>query len=599
MAKLVLICLYEPEYIGSRVLVNYVLKHGHDVRLLHLKKDCREYRNFALEKHHDYQWVQEGKVAHLREDAGFGITEQEYSLLEKMLQEEQPDIIGISARSLYNHLMPKLISVFRKAVPTAFCIAGGYGPTLSTAYYLETGFDAVIRGEGEEPLLAFVNAIAKKENWKTVHNLSYLENGKLMENPMQAQCRDLDTYEAPYYGDEHCSYIDGNEYIKGYDVQKDTETYNTLLGRGCVGKCSYCCAGQWFDQYAKDNHKVFRRRNRSLESIFHELKQIDRRYYKYIIFCDEMFVAPYPELKEFFIRYKKEIALPFFMYFSYEYVLKHPDLFELAFEAGWSYTGIGIQSGSRRIVHDFYGRNNKNEDYIHYAKKLFENNVAAELHMIGGNCYEEEEDFNATLALLKELPFSIIDPKKSNLLYVRLKVLPKTKLCTIAPRIVTEPMPAKVWLYRAALAHLVRITTDEQFEELRNITLYKDQPDLLLALYRDMLAKKQYAYFKQLTEENEGKSILFYGAGDLFKHNKSFFKGCKIEAILLDKEYIGDKKQVDKIPVVPVDKIGEFDTKCPIIAMSGSSMVLQQKLERQYHVERKRIHATSICIPTW
>lgn len=120
-----------------------------------------------------------------------------------------------------------------------------------------------------------------------------------------------------------------------------------------------------------------------------------------------------------------------------------------------------------------------------------------------------------------------------------------------------------------------------------------------MALYRDMLAKQQHIYFKNLVNENEGKPILFYGLGELYEKNKVFFKGCKPEAILLDKEYMGDKKQVDGIPVVPVERVGDFSPSSPIIAMSGSSVILQQKLERRYHVDRNRIHATSICIPTW
>ena len=597
MAKVVLITVYEPEYIGIRVLANYLIKHGHAVRLIHVKKNSVCYFNSALEDHHDYQWAQLGHVVQLREDAGLHITETEYALLGQALQEEQPDIIGVSARSLFNHLMPKLLPVLKEAVPTALCIAGGYGPSLSTQYYLETGFDLVIRGDGEDALLALADAKEKKEDWKNIKNVSYLEKGKLVENPMQAQCEDLDNYEAPLYGDEHCSFIDDNCYKKNFDAQKNR--YCTLLGRGCIGKCTYCCAGQWFDQYKKDNHKVYRRRNRSLDCIFNELKQAIEKDYRYITFSDEMFIAPYEILKEFFIRYKKEIDLPFFMYLSYEYLLKYPDLFELAFDAGWHKTGIGIQSGSWHLSHDMYGRNNKNEDYVAYVNKLFENNIVTSLHFIGGNCYETEEDFNATLDLIKKMPFSIIDPGKCFVAYFQLKVLPKTRICEIAPKVVTEPMPAKLWLYRAALAHLVRIATDEEFDELRTIILFKQQPDLLMALYRNMLAKQQNAYFKNFVNEHEGKPILFYGSGELYEKNKAFFKGCKPEAILLDKEYIGDKKQQDGNPVVSVDRVGDFDTSIPVIAMSWNSILLQRKLELLYHVEKKRIHAASICIPTW
>ena len=602
MSKVALITLYEVDYIGTRVLTHYLEKHGHQAHIVHFKKSSPV--NFYSEKEHHsgYQAiVKRGYVTRNRLDVN-PITETEYSLLTQALTELKPDIIGISARSLHNTLMPRLIQACRTYKPDCFLVAGGFGPSLDVDYYLTTGFNAVIRGEGEEALYELTEAIEKNTDWKSIQNVSYLEHGQLIENSMRPQIKNLDEYEAPLYGDEYCSFIENNTWYKNHDEQLKSQIYVTLLGRGCVGKCTYCCGGQWYDQYRKDNRIVYKRRNRSLDNIFQELHQVTKMNSKYIGFTDELFSAPTDELKEFFTRYKKEIGLPFFMYLNYTQLLKHPDVFELALDAGWQSTGIGLQSGSEKLTHQLYARHNKNEEYIAYAKILFDNNIITLIHVLGGNCYETEEDFDQTLAVIKQLPFDIFCPAKTGIQVFRLMPHPKTRILELAPRVLTDPMPAKEWLYRGALCHIRRITTDKEFSEIRRNAFFKENPDLLLALYKNILTKQQYAKMQNLAAELQGKSIIFYGAGDLYQRNKHFFKNCKPIAMLLDDDYIyiyNDTHEIDGIPVYPVSKVHEFDSTCPIIVFAGLAPMLQRKLERQHKIDRQRIHAISEVITEW
>lgn len=596
MAKVLLITLYEPDYIGTRLLAAYLFRHGHEAHIIHFKLPKRINCPDAVEKHHGYQACTGGWVLLSRQDSN-PVTVEEYGLLKQAVAEYKPDIVGISARSLHDHLMPTLVPLLRNSAPGSLIVSGGYGPTLNTEYYLRHGVDCVIRGEGEESLKELADAVGSGCNWHTVQNSSFILKDAIIHNPLRPQRKNIDCYPPPLYGDEYCSWIENNKIHPKEDYYTHSSIYITLLGRGCIGRCTYCCGGHWYDQYKAAGHTVYRRRNRTKDAVFDELKIIYKKF-KYITFNDELFAAPQEYIMNFFIEYKRSINLPFFIYLAYDKMLKNQKLFDTVLDAGWHSTGIGIQSGSERMCHDLYGRHNKNSDYLAYAKKLYRNNVLTEVHVIGGNCYESEEDFNQTLQIVHNLPFSITDPQKNKLVILRLKPHPQTPLLALAPRVLSHPMPAKLWLYRAALCECRRIMDDETFDEIRSIRIYQEHPDALLALYRYLLKKKQQEYFIRLAQEREGKSILFYGAGDLYYQNKHIFSCCKPSCIFLDNEYINDTHKIDNINVLPVSQIKQFDKDTPIIIFSKMATMLQRKLERNFGIDKEYIHTCTTLLQT-
>lgn len=594
MARVLLLTLYEPDYIGTRLLAAYLLQHGHEAHILHFKLPKRKKCPDAVERHYGYQACTDGWVLLSRQDSN-PITVEEYALLKQAVAEYKPDIVGISARSLHDHLMPVLVPLLRESAPGSLIVAGGYGPTLNTEYYLRHGVDNVVRGEGEESLKELADAVEAGADWHAVQNGSFIQKGKIIHNSLRSQSKNINNYPPPLYGDEHCSWIENNKIHFNEDYYAKFSIYITLIGRGCIGKCAYCCGGHWYDQYKASGHTAYRRRNRSKDVVFSELKNVYKKF-KYITFNDELFAAPQEYIMNFFIEYKKTIHLPFFIYLAYDKMLKNQKLFDTVLDAGWHSTGIGLQSGSERMCRDLYGRHNKNSDYIAYAEKLYENNVLTEVHIIGGNCYETEEDFDQTLQIIRRLPFSITDPQKNKLVILRLKPHPQTPLLALAPRVLSHPMPAGLWLYRAALCECRRIMDDETFDEVRSVRFYQEQPDALLALYRYLLKKKQLEYFTKLAQEREGKSILFYGAGDLYQQNKHIFSGCKPSYMILDDEYISGTHKIDGIPVLPFSQIKQLDKTTPIVIFSKMATMLQRKIERCSDIDKKYIYTCTTLL---
>ena len=161
MSKMVFVNAFEYTYLGTRILASYLKQFGHETHNILLGCDSGRYVSTLQEKHHGYLALWRGKLTSNIANI-FPLTDKDYEELEKIAREEQPDIIGFSARSTNNHLIPHLVPVFRRAAPKALLVAGGYGPTLEPELYLDGGFDVIVRGDGEEALLELVNCHKKK-----------------------------------------------------------------------------------------------------------------------------------------------------------------------------------------------------------------------------------------------------------------------------------------------------------------------------------------------------------------------------------------------------------------------------------------------------
>ena len=279
-------------------------------------------------------------------------------------------------------------------------------------------------------------------------------------------------------------------------------------------------------------------------------------------------------------------------------MLENDDLFNTVVKAGWHSTGIGLQSGSWKIAHDMYGRNYSNEEYIAYAKKLFDNDVSACIHIIGGNPYETEDDFEQTIKVLRQLPYSLTEPFKNFIHIFRLKPHPGTPLLKRSPKIITNPLSAVEWLYRAALYYLCRIMSEDDFAEIREQKFYKQRPDVLLAIYRHLFEQKQLSYYRELAKKYEGKPVIFYGCGEIYNFNQHIFNGCKVQAMLLDKSYLGESSTVNGLPMLDVARVNEFDNEIPIVIFATDGTIMRRNLHLNYGIDRSRIHVCSTHLQT-
>lgn len=601
MSKCLFINAYEFNYLGTRLLASWLRGNGIETHNVLLDEDVRVKIEAPAEEFIGYQFanpdMQEHKAMHAP------LTDADWQALEKVIEEEKPDIIGFSARSTNNFLIDPVVKACKKAAPDALLICGGFGPTLEPDLYLEGGFDAAVRGDGEEALLELARLWQDKD-WRGMTGIpgtvwSARHGGAA--NPLVDQTRDLAKYPPPLVGDKYFSWIQAGQLHRHDDPLRKSTTYSTFLGRGCPGKCTYCSGGQWKQLYKDDGARAYVRRGRDSRQVFDELAALPA-HVKSIWFVDEFWSMPKDKTREFFEEYKARIHKPFLCYLNYYQMNENPDLFNLAVDAGLDYTAIGFQTGSERLLRECYNRKPRYEELLAYARMVFGNYVQLSSQLIGGNCYETEADFQATLNLARRLPFSVEDPLASYITYFRLRPHPESPIRKSHPRVVSEPMPAWLWHYRALLTQYAAYLEEPEFssivDDFGGIASAAERGRLrgLRAGFERAFARRQIAHYRRLMDAEGGKQWVFYGAGDLYAANREFFSALDPLAVVVDKEY---KAACAGQRVLDMEELAsQYDLRdLRFMVFMPHPLPAQRRLLRGHKVPRSQIHSSSRLIP--
>lgn len=548
MPKIVFINAYETSYLGTRILASYMLVKGYETHNVILCSGEYVTIGFPLEKHEGYQSYSHAKLS-VNKATRYKVSEADLFHLENVLKAEAPDVIGFSARSTNNWLIPVLMPVFRSAAPGALVVGGGFGPTLEPELYLDGGFDCVIRGDGEEPLAELMECVEKDDLAKArgIRNTVWKgEDGKIIANPLRPQEKNLSKYGMPLHGNQYFSYINEGVLRRFHDPMEESPTYFTYFGRGCIGHCTYCSGGQWASLYRECGARVYKRRNREIPELIDELKQMPAAA-KHVWLVDEYFGLSSQKTLEFCELYKKYVNKTFFCYLNYEYMLEHTDIFFKLVDAGLVGTGIGFQTGSEAFAAGQYHRKHKNADLIRYAELCFDTNIFAGIHIIGGNCYETPEVFGETVELMRRLPYSVEDPWRMPIENIKLRPHPRTPITFLSPRVVSDPMSATEWLYRGVLLEFARLLSREEYGEVAADTHWRADPVAFNQFFKATLKSRQLTHFSRVKASLEGKPVIFYGAGTHYAPNKAFFRGLDVKAFLIDSPY-ATPAHIDGIP---------------------------------------------------
>ena len=141
--------------------------------------------------------------------------------------DHMPDIIGISTYIWNAGKLPGLLKLLRQKLPDAVFALGGPEASHNAGYWIETGADYVLRGEGEQSFPALLDALEENDAaaLKTIPGLCY-KNGGFHSNPgFKTSANLIDPYGSAYFDalDGRIAYIE--------------------TSRGCPFKCAYCLSG--------------------------------------------------------------------------------------------------------------------------------------------------------------------------------------------------------------------------------------------------------------------------------------------------------------------------------------------------------------------
>lgn len=391
-----LISLYDTGAMGLRTLSSVLRKNGHNTHIIFFK--------------HMSETV--GMDAQLRaESVMHGIepyTKKNIDELIDLLSDINPDIIGINLRSSFYKICIDVAEKIKRNFPKSLLVIGGIHPTISPEDCINHA-DIVCIGEGEEALSELADKIMSGEDIKDIKNLWIKSNNEIIRNDLRPL---TNLNELPFidYSSENKHYIDAQP--------MDMHLYDIMTSRGCPFSCTYCC-NSTLRSIFKEKGSYMRRR--SVDNVVSELVAAKNNFkeLQHIRFQDDVFTFDKEWLKEFKLKYKEFIDLPFSCYIHSSMI--DEEIVQMLLDCGLVAVAMGIQSGSEKTRRDVFNRNVTNDEILR-AAELLVNKVAVQYDAIVDNPFEDENDIIQLLDLVLEIP------KPFYLAILSLIFFPKTKI---------------------------------------------------------------------------------------------------------------------------------------------------------------------------
>lgn len=309
------------------------------------------------------------------------------------LREFRPRLIGITATT------PQMSDAFRTATvaklydPSVLVVMGGCHSTVEPERTLEQceQIDAVVRGEGEEPMLELANGVSPA----LVDGLTLRANGGFTHNPPREFVRDLDElpYPARHLLSRKAYFTPNATTLRGFFLNAT----NIFTTRGCPYSCSFCAR----DCLAKANTGPYVR-FQSPEYVVSEIEHLISRYgVNGILFAEDIFAlrdSRVVRLCEKMLSSGTSKKIVWGTNLRVDFA--NPSLLKLMRKAGCVRIIYGCESGSQRIL-SLLGKKvtvEQNEAAVRLTKEA---GISCEVNMMLGLPTETEEDILATIGFLK------------------------------------------------------------------------------------------------------------------------------------------------------------------------------------------------------
>jgi len=310
-------------------------------------------------------------IAAVCEGAGFSV-----EIIDLNVQKELPakaiHVAGIVGVSFYTHNYGNALHILAEAKKNGkLVIAGGPHATPLYKKVLEDGFDIVVRGEGEYPILELLK---NGGDPKGIRGLAYNKNGRTFVNGVW-RIKDLDSLPMPA--------------IHLLKLEKYSFPGAIATTRGCNYNCIFCSS----------RNQSGTLRLRSAKSVVEEIRWLKKKGLDSFLIVDPNFAYD----KGRVLEVCDEIKGLEMRWFS-ELRLDHMDneVIKAMAKSGCKVVRFGIESGSQKVVNTIK-KDIQLENVEKIVTKLVENGIIPVCGFMIGHPDETKRDFEASLALAEHI----------------------------------------------------------------------------------------------------------------------------------------------------------------------------------------------------
>ncbi len=246
------------------------------------------------------------------------------------------NLVGITSTSTTFKNAEKICETIKK-YSNITTVVGGIHPTIAPEESIKSPYiDIIVRHEGEETIIALVNALKNNTALDDIPGISFKKNSKIIHNKDKELVENLDTIPFParhLFRQQKYTYPDSLA----------SPVVPIITSRGCPHLCTYCCSKQLFTR------KV---RFRSAVNVVDEIEHLIKTYgAKEIHIWDDTFTLNKKRVFEFRDEIKKRNIKINFM-FSGGLRVDHvnEDILKALKEIGAYSLAFGVESGSQKIL---------------------------------------------------------------------------------------------------------------------------------------------------------------------------------------------------------------------------------------------------------
>jgi anaerobic magnesium-protoporphyrin IX monomethyl ester cyclase len=312
-------------------------------------------------------------------------------------QAARPDLVGVTGLTCNVTISHRILGCLKEELPGVFTVIGGPHASALPERTLEEfpGFDAAVRGEGEDTLVEICRRLSAGGSLAGVAGTAWRNGDRIVLEPARPLIEDLDRLPFPAR-----DLIDHSLYRGASSPGLDATLHRgTMLftSRGCPDDCTFCAAKVTFGRTV---------RARSAEHVLAEVDECIARWgYRHYTVEDDTFTYR-PSRLEKLCQGFRERGITWDCDTRVNVVTR--EMIRMFAETGCQKIAFGVESGSPRILEKI-----QKGITVEQVKRAFAwahefGLITTAFFMVGSDPSETEADLELSFRLMKEIDTELI-----------------------------------------------------------------------------------------------------------------------------------------------------------------------------------------------